>query len=183
MNSGLSCIRSSPDKEKELFATSERQRRLKLRKVGLHLVGVSASSSESANEALGLCPKISVEPIKSHATEGEMVDIIHRVTEKSRHLSQESTQRYRRSRVLPAGGQRERLVKSKIGSMRGWVPHSEREGNRRHGYGSEGARSERGPWHWHFKSGPAEWVGTDVIFDLSQDGEYTIVLFGHKNSA
>lgn len=35
--------------------------------------------------------------------------------------------------------------------------------------------------HWHFKSGPAEWVGTDVIFDLSQDGEYTIVLFGHKN--
>jgi len=35
--------------------------------------------------------------------------------------------------------------------------------------------------HWHFKSGPAEWVGTDVIFNLSQDGDYTIVLFGHKN--
>jgi uncharacterized protein YndB with AHSA1/START domain len=35
--------------------------------------------------------------------------------------------------------------------------------------------------HWRFKSGPAEWVGTDVIFNLSQDGEYTIVLFGHKN--
>jgi uncharacterized protein YndB with AHSA1/START domain len=35
--------------------------------------------------------------------------------------------------------------------------------------------------HWRFKSGPAEWVGTNVIFNLSQDGEYTIVLFGHKN--
>jgi uncharacterized protein YndB with AHSA1/START domain len=35
--------------------------------------------------------------------------------------------------------------------------------------------------HWRFKSGPAEWVGTDVIFNISQDGEYTIVLFGHKN--
>jgi uncharacterized protein YndB with AHSA1/START domain len=34
---------------------------------------------------------------------------------------------------------------------------------------------------WRFKSGPEEWVGTDVIFNLSQDGEYTIVLFGHKN--
>ena len=34
---------------------------------------------------------------------------------------------------------------------------------------------------WHFTSGPQEWVGTDVIFDLSQQGEYTIVLFAHKN--
>jgi uncharacterized protein YndB with AHSA1/START domain len=35
--------------------------------------------------------------------------------------------------------------------------------------------------HWRFKSGPEEWVGTDVIFNLSQDREYTIVLFAHKN--
>ncbi len=35
--------------------------------------------------------------------------------------------------------------------------------------------------HWRFKSGPAEWIGTDVIFKLSQDGNYTIVLLGHKN--
>ena len=35
--------------------------------------------------------------------------------------------------------------------------------------------------HWRFESGPSEWVGTDVIFNLSQDGDYTIVLFGHKN--
>ena len=35
--------------------------------------------------------------------------------------------------------------------------------------------------HWRFKAGPAEWVGTDATFDLSQDGDYTIVLFGHRN--
>lgn len=35
--------------------------------------------------------------------------------------------------------------------------------------------------HWRFKSGPAEWIGTDVIFNLSQEGDYTIVLFAHKN--
>ena len=34
---------------------------------------------------------------------------------------------------------------------------------------------------WRFKAGPAEWVGTDVTFTLSQDGDYTIVLFGHRN--
>lgn len=35
--------------------------------------------------------------------------------------------------------------------------------------------------HWRFTSGPEEWIGTDAIFDLSQEGDYTIVLFGHKN--
>jgi uncharacterized protein YndB with AHSA1/START domain len=35
--------------------------------------------------------------------------------------------------------------------------------------------------HWRFTKGPPEWIGTDAIFDLNQDGEYTIVLFGHKN--
>jgi len=34
---------------------------------------------------------------------------------------------------------------------------------------------------WRVSAGPEEWVGTDVTFDLSQAGEYTIVLFGHKN--
>src|SRR5678816_1555986 len=33
---------------------------------------------------------------------------------------------------------------------------------------------------WRFTDGPEEWVGTEVIFDLSQEGEYTVVLFGHK---
>jgi uncharacterized protein YndB with AHSA1/START domain len=35
--------------------------------------------------------------------------------------------------------------------------------------------------HWRFKSGPAEWVGTDVTFTLSQDGDMTVVIFGHRN--
>lgn len=35
--------------------------------------------------------------------------------------------------------------------------------------------------HWHFTSGPEEWLGTDVTFDLVRDGDYTIVRFGHRN--
>ena len=34
---------------------------------------------------------------------------------------------------------------------------------------------------WRFKTGPEEWIGTDATFDLKQDGEYTILLFGHRN--
>src|SRR5688572_26927660 len=34
---------------------------------------------------------------------------------------------------------------------------------------------------WRFTSGPDEWVGTDVTFDLRQEGEYAIVVFGHRN--
>jgi len=34
---------------------------------------------------------------------------------------------------------------------------------------------------WRFKSGPAEWIGTDVTFNLSRAGDQTLVLFGHNN--
>lgn len=34
---------------------------------------------------------------------------------------------------------------------------------------------------WRFKTGPEEWIGTDATFDLQQDGENTILLFGHRN--
>lgn len=34
---------------------------------------------------------------------------------------------------------------------------------------------------WRCTEGPAEWIGTDITFDLSQEGEYAIVLFGHRN--
>jgi uncharacterized protein YndB with AHSA1/START domain len=34
---------------------------------------------------------------------------------------------------------------------------------------------------WRFKAGPDEWIGTDVTFELSQDGDTTLVLFGHRN--
>lgn len=33
---------------------------------------------------------------------------------------------------------------------------------------------------WRFTSGPEEWIGTDVTFDLVRRGEYTIVVFGHR---
>ncbi|MGQ7944223.1 SRPBCC family protein [Flavobacterium sp. WC2509] len=36
---------------------------------------------------------------------------------------------------------------------------------------------------WKFTSGPEEWIGTEVIFDLHQEENYTIVLFGHINWA
>ena len=35
--------------------------------------------------------------------------------------------------------------------------------------------------HWCFSKGPEEWIGTDATFDLTQDGDFTIVLFGHRN--
>jgi uncharacterized protein YndB with AHSA1/START domain len=34
---------------------------------------------------------------------------------------------------------------------------------------------------WRVKEGPPEWVGTDIDFTLSQNEDYTIVLFGQRN--
>ena len=34
---------------------------------------------------------------------------------------------------------------------------------------------------WRFTSGPEEWLGTSVSFKLTQDGEYTLVAFGHND--
>jgi uncharacterized protein YndB with AHSA1/START domain len=34
---------------------------------------------------------------------------------------------------------------------------------------------------WLFESGPTEWIGTDVTFDIKQEGDYSIVLFGHNH--
>src|SRR5580704_2238647 len=35
--------------------------------------------------------------------------------------------------------------------------------------------------HWRVLSGPDEWIGTNVVFDLAREDDYSIVLFGHKN--
>ena len=35
--------------------------------------------------------------------------------------------------------------------------------------------------HWRFISGPPEWHGTHVTFELAEDGGMTIVNFGHRN--
>ena len=34
---------------------------------------------------------------------------------------------------------------------------------------------------WTFLEGPEEWIGSDVIFDLKKEGDYTILLFSHSN--
>ena len=34
---------------------------------------------------------------------------------------------------------------------------------------------------WRVTAGPPEWIGTDVTFSLSQQEEYTVLLFGHRN--
>jgi uncharacterized protein YndB with AHSA1/START domain len=34
---------------------------------------------------------------------------------------------------------------------------------------------------WHVTAGPPEWIGTDVTFSFSREGEFTIVQFGHRN--
>ena len=33
---------------------------------------------------------------------------------------------------------------------------------------------------WRVRTGPEEWIGTDVTFALREEGGYTIVLFGHR---
>jgi len=34
---------------------------------------------------------------------------------------------------------------------------------------------------WKCVKGPEEWIGTTITFDLKQENEFTIVLFGHRN--
>ena len=33
---------------------------------------------------------------------------------------------------------------------------------------------------WRFVAGPPEWIGTEATFELSQDGDTTVLLFGHR---
>lgn len=33
---------------------------------------------------------------------------------------------------------------------------------------------------WRFSEGPDEWLGTDATFQLSRDGEMTLLVFGHR---
>ena len=33
---------------------------------------------------------------------------------------------------------------------------------------------------WRVVGGPDEWIGTTIEWDLRQDGEWTVVLFGHR---
>lgn len=35
--------------------------------------------------------------------------------------------------------------------------------------------------HWRILAGPPEWVGTDVTFQLTQEGDMTVLNFGHRH--
>ncbi len=35
--------------------------------------------------------------------------------------------------------------------------------------------------HWVCKAGPEEWIDTDIVFDIHEEDDYTIVLFQHCN--
>jgi uncharacterized protein YndB with AHSA1/START domain len=35
--------------------------------------------------------------------------------------------------------------------------------------------------HWRILDGPPEWVGTAVTFQLAEDGDMTILVFGHRD--
>ena len=34
---------------------------------------------------------------------------------------------------------------------------------------------------WRCTEGPEEWIGTDITFELSQQDDQTIIIFGHRN--
>ncbi len=34
---------------------------------------------------------------------------------------------------------------------------------------------------WSCVNGPAEWIGTDISFELSEQDGQTIIIFGHRN--
>jgi uncharacterized protein YndB with AHSA1/START domain len=34
---------------------------------------------------------------------------------------------------------------------------------------------------WRCVDGPEEWIGTDITFELSQQDDQTIIIFGHRN--
>jgi hypothetical protein len=34
---------------------------------------------------------------------------------------------------------------------------------------------------WRCIEGPEEWIGTDITFELSQQDDQTIIIFGHRN--
>lgn len=36
---------------------------------------------------------------------------------------------------------------------------------------------------WRFTDGPPEWIGTEATFELTEDGDMTILVFGHRNWA
>ena len=40
---------------------------------------------------------------------------------------------------------------------------------------------DAGSVRWRVTDGPPEWIGTDMTFDLSQQDDQTVLIFGHRN--
>ena len=108
-----------------------------------------------------------------------MVDIVHRIGIRSPEqrvldalttldgLASWWTEEVRgESRV---GGRIEFVFRSESGDLKGSVVMEVREPD------------ERGKVRWRCIDGPAEWIGTDITFELSRQDEQTILLFGHRN--
>jgi uncharacterized protein YndB with AHSA1/START domain len=108
-----------------------------------------------------------------------MVDIIHRIGIKStinqvykaittlEGLSQWWTEEVQGDDRI--GGKIEFVFRSKTGELMGKMVMEVKQLN------------AQGEVHWLCIDGPAEWVGTDITFNLTQQDNQTIILFGHRN--
>jgi hypothetical protein len=41
-------------------------------------------------------------------------------------------------------------------------------------------KAEADSVHWRVVEGPAEWIGTDITFDLTRQDDQTVLIFGHR---
>src|SRR5271157_3803386 len=117
--------------------------------------------------------------VKTELLEVGMVDIIHRIGIKSptanvykaltslEGLAQWWTEEVQGNDQI--GGKIEFRFRSKEGELKGKMVMEVKELNAQ--------KSVR----WHCIEGPTEWIGTDITFQLSQQDNQTIVLFGHRN--
>ena len=108
-----------------------------------------------------------------------MVDIIHRIGIKS-----PAAQVYNAISTIkglanwwteevegdePVGGKIKFRFRSETGEIKGEMAMEVKELNPQKAVG------------WRCIDGPAEWIGTDVSFQLSHQGHQTIIIFGHRN--
>jgi len=109
----------------------------------------------------------------------DMVDIIHRIGIKSpvaqvygALTSLEGLAQWWTEEVLGdarVGGKIEFCFRTKSGELLGKMVMEVQELNAQKNV------------RWRCIEGPAEWVGTDITFQLSEQDNQTIVLFGHRN--
>lgn len=48
------------------------------------------------------------------------------------------------------------------------------------GFDMKVLKQEANKIQWECTKGPAEWIGTEITFDLKQEDGFTIILFGHR---